>query len=40
VAIIGEVGSGKSSLFYTLLKEMEKYNGKFGLEGKLSYVEQ
>ena len=39
VAVIGEVGSGKSSLFCTILSEMEKYEGSFGATGKLAYVE-
>ena len=39
-SIIGEVGSGKSSLFYILLNEMKKYEGKYGSQGKISYVEQ
>jgi ABC-type polysaccharide/polyol phosphate transport system ATPase subunit len=38
-SIIGKVGSGKSSLFYSLLNEMEKYEGKNGCKGRISYVE-
>jgi ATP-binding cassette subfamily C (CFTR/MRP) protein 4 len=39
-SIIGEVGSGKSSLFLTILNEMKKYEGQFGKKGTISYVEQ
>ena len=39
VSIIGKVGSGKSTLFYSLLNEIQKFKGKNGAKGKLSYVE-
>jgi len=38
-SVIGEVGSGKSSLFLTILNEMKKYEGKYGTQGKIAYVE-
>ena len=40
VAIIGTVGSGKSSLFFSLLQEMEKYDGTYAVNGTVAYVEQ
>lgn len=38
--MIGEVGSGKSSLMSGLLNEMEKINGFVGLHGEIAYVPQ
>ncbi|XP_077286529.1 putative multidrug resistance-associated protein lethal(2)03659 [Arctopsyche grandis] len=40
VAIVGEVGSGKSSLFYTLLNEVPIFSGKFIINGTMSYASQ
>lgn len=38
--VIGPVGSGKSSLLMTLLKELSLESGKIQLEGSLSYAAQ
>nr|QNH67946.1 ATP-binding cassette transporter subfamily C member 1 X7 [Brachionus plicatilis] len=40
VAIIGKVGSGKSSLLSGLLNEMHLVNGKLNLNGSTAYVSQ
>ncbi|XP_011264384.1 multidrug resistance-associated protein 1 isoform X2 [Camponotus floridanus] len=40
VAIVGTVGSGKSSLLSALLGEMEKLNGKVNTKGSIAYVSQ
>lgn len=40
VAVVGQVGSGKSSLLSALLGEMEKVQGYVGLRGKVAYVPQ
>ncbi|XP_072760188.1 multidrug resistance-associated protein 1 isoform X7 [Anoplolepis gracilipes] len=40
VAIVGTVGSGKSSLISALLGEMEKLNGKVNTKGSIAYVSQ
>ncbi|UJR17989.1 hypothetical protein I4U23_004890 [Adineta vaga] len=40
VALVGMVGSGKSSLLGALLGEMIKVNGRVGVSGKIAYVPQ
>ncbi|XP_014219235.1 multidrug resistance-associated protein 1 isoform X2 [Copidosoma floridanum] len=40
VAIVGSVGSGKSSLISAMLGEMEKLSGKVNTKGKIAYVSQ
>lgn len=40
VAIVGMVGSGKSSLLSALLGDMEKLTGSVNLDGKVAYVPQ
>nr|QUF59448.1 ATP-binding cassette transporter Abcc1-4 [Brachionus angularis] len=40
VAILGSVGQGKSSLLSALIGEMEKFNGKINVYGKIAYAPQ
>ncbi|KAI1286880.1 ATP-binding cassette sub-family C member 3 [Halotydeus destructor] len=40
VAVVGRVGSGKSSLVSALLGEMEKIGGKVNISGRVAYVPQ
>ncbi|EAR88911.2 ABC transporter C family protein (macronuclear) [Tetrahymena thermophila SB210] len=40
VCIVGQVGSGKTSLLNCLLKEIPIYKGYFNFSGNLAYVEQ
>ncbi|VDO37669.1 unnamed protein product [Haemonchus placei] len=40
IALVGQVGAGKSSLLSALLGEMGKLQGKIGLRGKVAYVPQ
>ncbi|CAB3397220.1 unnamed protein product [Caenorhabditis bovis] len=40
VAVVGKVGSGKSSLLQAMLGEMGKLKGRIGLSGKVAYVPQ
>lgn len=40
VAIVGPVGSGKSSLISAILGEMHKISGSVNVDGKLAYVPQ
>ena len=40
VAVVGNVGSGKSSLLSAILGEMEKINGIISRQGSVSYVSQ
>ncbi|CAF1344492.1 unnamed protein product [Adineta ricciae] len=40
VALVGSVGSGKSSMLSALLGEMNKTNGRVFMSGKISYVPQ
>ncbi|CAH1794809.1 unnamed protein product, partial [Owenia fusiformis] len=40
VAVVGTVGSGKSSLLAAMLGEMEKNNGKVNVKGSVAYVPQ
>ena len=38
--VIGHVGSGKSSLLATIMKECEVKKGRFTVTGSIAYVEQ
>jgi len=38
-AIIGKVASGKTSFLYAIMREIPTYNGDFGLNGSIAYVE-
>ncbi|CAM1327899.1 ABCC2 (predicted) [Pycnogonum litorale] len=40
VAVVGQVGSGKSSLVSAIIGELEKKSGYVGIKGSLSYVPQ
>lgn len=40
VAIVGTVGSGKSSIISALLGEMEKLSGRVNTSGSIAYVSQ
>lgn len=40
VAVVGAVGTGKSSLISSLLGEMEKITGKVNVKGSVAYVSQ
>lgn len=40
LAVVGSVGSGKSSLLSALLGEMEKFNGRVNTVGSIAYVSQ
>uniref|UniRef100_A0A6B2KWH8 Uncharacterized protein n=1 Tax=Arcella intermedia TaxID=1963864 RepID=A0A6B2KWH8_9EUKA len=40
VAVVGEVGAGKSSLLMSLLGEMPQINGKLSVHGSIAYVTQ
>lgn len=40
VAVVGQVGSGKSSLLSALLGEMDKIQGFAGVRGSISFVPQ
>ena len=40
IAVLGKIGSGKSSFLYSLLNEMPKYNGNITLYGSIAFVEQ
>ncbi|KAF2894428.1 hypothetical protein ILUMI_11735 [Ignelater luminosus] len=40
VAVIGPVGSGKTSLLHVILKELLLLNGKVNVSGKISYASQ
>ena len=40
VAVVGRVGSGKSSLLSGILGDMEKLNGTINVDGKIAYVPQ
>lgn len=39
-AVIGKVGSGKSSLLLSFLREIPMFNGSLDYQGKIAYVEQ
>ena len=39
-AVVGTVGSGKTSLISALLGDMEKLNGKVNVDGSIAYVPQ
>ncbi|KAI0981127.1 hypothetical protein GJ496_010450 [Pomphorhynchus laevis] len=40
VAVVGDVGSGKSALLQSILGEMEKLSGHVHIDGKIAYVPQ
>eukprot|EP00117_Sycon_ciliatum_P046046 scpid33667/ scgid33028/ Multidrug resistance-associated protein 1; ATP-binding cassette sub-family C member 1; Leukotriene C(4) transporter len=40
IAVVGQVGAGKSSLISALLGEMEKVSGSVSVKGRVSYVPQ
>ncbi|KAI1720590.1 ABC transporter transmembrane region domain-containing protein [Ditylenchus destructor] len=40
VAIVGRVGTGKSSMLMSLMGEMERISGKIGVYGTIAYVSQ
>ena len=40
IAVVGQVGAGKSSFLNVLLGEMNKVNGKVSLNGRVAYVPQ
>ncbi|XP_069503213.1 multidrug resistance-associated protein 1-like isoform X2 [Ambystoma mexicanum] len=40
VAVVGQVGSGKTSLLSAMLGEMEKFNGRVAIKGAVAYVPQ
>ena len=40
VAVVGKIGSGKSSLISAVLGEIEKINGDSKITGRISYVAQ
>lgn len=40
LAVVGAVGSGKSSLISALLGEMEKHSGNVNVDGNIAYVSQ
>ncbi|XP_071542397.1 multidrug resistance-associated protein 1-like isoform X3 [Panulirus ornatus] len=40
VAVVGSVGTGKSSLFSAILGEMEKHSGRVNVKGRIAYVPQ
>lgn len=40
VAVVGSVGSGKSSLVAAMLGEMEKISGKVNTTGRIAYIPQ
>ena len=40
MAVVGTVGSGKSSLLSALLGEMVRYEGEANVRGKVAYVPQ
>ncbi|KRZ88107.1 Multidrug resistance-associated protein 1, partial [Trichinella sp. T8] len=40
VAVVGQVGAGKSSFLSAILGEMEKRNGTVGIKGNVAYVPQ
>ena len=39
-ALIGTIGSGKSSLLMSILKEIPIHKGEISIKGSISYVEQ
>ena len=40
IGILGKIGSGKSSLLYSLLNELPKYHGEITLYGSIAFIEQ
>ena len=39
-AVVGKVGSGKSSLAHALIKELKRISGSIKVNGRISYVPQ
>lgn len=39
-AVIGKIGSGKTTMLMGLLNEIPKYEGRVEISGKIAYVEQ
>lgn len=39
LVVVGKIGSGKTSLLYSLMDETVKKNGKHTIRGKVAYVE-
>ena len=40
LVVVGTIGSGKTSLLYSLMDETVKKNGQHTVRGKVAYVEQ
>lgn len=40
IAVVGQVGAGKSSLISAMLGEMEKVRGKVNTNGRIAYIPQ
>lgn len=40
LVVVGKIGSGKTSLLYSLMDETVKKNGQHTVRGKVAYVEQ
>lgn len=40
MAVVGNVGAGKSSLISALIGEMDKIEGEINIDGSLAYVPQ
>lgn len=40
VSVVGKIGSGKSSLLYSFLNELPRYNGSITLNGSIAFIEQ
>jgi ABC-type transport system involved in cytochrome bd biosynthesis fused ATPase/permease subunit len=40
IAVVGPIGSGKSSLLSAILGEMHKFNGNINIVGKIAYAPQ
>lgn len=40
LTVVGQVGSGKTSLLYSVLQETSIKNGSLSVKGSIAYVEQ
>ena len=40
LTVVGQVGSGKTSLLYSVMEETKLQKGTFKIEGSIAYVEQ